>query len=246
MDPWILSPLVFGVATLYASVGHGGASGYLAVMALLAVPRELASTSALVLNVLVSASAWTAYRRAGHFHWRLVAPFLAGSLPAAFIGGRLTVSTSAYNLLLGGALAAAATRLMWSPASMAKHVRPPALGLSVMMGVGIGFLSGALGIGGGVFLSPLLLFMGWAEPKNTAAASAFFILANSLAGLAGRGTALEAVFSLTWTGPIAAAVLGALWGGRWGAFQSSRPVLARVLGGVLAGAGAKLVLGAFR
>lgn len=239
----VLVPVVFAVAALYSSVGHGGASGYLAVMALLAVPRETAVPGALLLNLVVSGLAWVSFKRAGHFRWGLVAPFLAGSVPAAAVGGLLKVSVPLYNILLAIALAFAALRLFWTAhADDQREKRPPSWPLAFAVGVGLGFLSGIIGVGGGIFLSPLLLLAGWADAKTTCAASAFFILANSAAGLAGRWSSLTPdVFSNSVV-PALAALLGGAWGSRCGAESLSPRSLRRALGGVLAAASAKLIL----
>ncbi len=243
METWMLIPAVFIVAALYSSVGHGGASGYLAVMALLAIPKETAVPGALLLNLVVAGLSWRSFHRAGHFRWGLVAPFLAGSVPAALLGGSLRVSVALYNALLSAALAFAAFRLIWSPSADvdARH-RPPSAGLAVAAGAGLGFVSGIIGVGGGIFLSPLLLLAGWATAKPTCAASAFFILVNSAAGLAGRWPQLTANLLPGIAAPALAAFLGGTLGARLGSERLSPLSLRRVLGGVLAAASVKLLM----
>lgn len=181
----LLAALIFLAAALYASVGHGGASAYLAILTLFGgAPAEVSST-ALILNCLVSSVAFVAYARAGHFSIRLLLPFAITSVPAAFLGGGLVVPPQVYSLLLVVALLAAAARLaIVLPAG--HRVRPPSRPVAAITGAVIGLLSGIVGVGGGIFLSPLLMLLGWAGAKQTAAVSAAFILVNSLAGLAGR------------------------------------------------------------
>lgn len=240
----ILIPAVFTVAVLYSSVGHGGASGYLALMALLSLPHHLAATNALILNILVSGTAFLMFRQAGHFRWGLVWPFLVGSVPAAALGGHWRISSPVYSLILAAALAFAALRLWMnsSPRATDSSSGRPRLPLSMLIGAILGFVSGLVGIGGGVFLSPILLLSGWADVKQTSAASSFFILANSAAGLWGRIPSLpEAITPLGFL-MIAAAFLGGSLGSQWGACRLSGPMVRRVLGLVLATASAKLFL----
>lgn len=235
-----LSPAVFFVALLYSSVGHGGATGYLAVMALAGVPAQTSAVSALVLNLIVSGISWRSFARQGHFRWDLTLPFLGASVPAAYFGGLLRVSGGAYKGLLGAALAAAAARLWVDLPSRNGPPRAPALGLSLGIGAGLGLASGILGIGGGIFLSPIILLAGWADAKQTAASSACFIFANSLAALAGRVGAVEPASAAGWLPLVIAAVLGGLLGSRYGAGPLSSRALRRALALVLATAGLKL------
>lgn len=186
-DQTFLCLAIFLVAVLYSSVGHGGASGYLAVLSLLSFPRQTAVPSALILNVLVSCTAFVAFKRAGHFQWKLALPFILGSIPAAYIGGTLKISHSLYSILLAAGLSLAAIRISFGAAlgNREKMVRSPPTVAAIALGATIGLISGMIGIGGGVFLSPILLLMGWADSKQTAAASACFILVNSIAALLG-------------------------------------------------------------
>ncbi len=185
-----MTALAVGLAALlYASVGHGGASAYLAILAVLGRPQVEAASAALVLNLIVSGSAALAFARAGHGGIRLVGPFLLGSVPAAFAGGWMQPGAGPVQILLAICLLVAALRL-WLPlpggAGTEAPGRPPSLPVAVATGGAIGFLAGLLGIGGGILLSPLMLLLGWAGPKGTAGASAAFIFVNSLAGLAAR------------------------------------------------------------
>ncbi|MBI3608714.1 MAG: sulfite exporter TauE/SafE family protein [Nitrospirae bacterium] len=232
------------VAVLYSSVGHGGASGYLALLVLAGFARPEITPVVLVLNILVASIGFVAYRRAGHFSSALLVPFVVASIPAAFVGGMLAVDDRAYRFILGCALAAAAIRFLLVP-SIASPSRPiPTrrtweIGLPV--GAVLGLLAGMVGIGGGIFLSPLLLFMGWADAKQTAAVSAAFIVLNSLTGLSAqflRGASLD--WSLTLPLLAAVAVGGAI-GSFLGATRFSLLALQRLLGIVLALAGLKLI-----
>lgn len=244
MDSLALSVATFVVAALYSSVGHGGASGYLAMMALAGVPHDKSSTTALLLNVVVATLSFTSFRGAGHFRLALAWPFLCASVPAAFVGGFLRVDRGVHSVLLGLALAFAALR-MWmdrpSPTADAAEIHP-SVPARMAVGGGIGLLSGMLGIGGGVFLSPLVMFLSWATVKQAAALSACFILVNSLAGLVGRASVV--VESASEIGlMLACAVAGGLLGSRLGAFRFPSTTVRRVLGAVLASASVKLVLG---
>lgn len=231
---------VFFVAVLYSSVGHGGASGYLAVMALFSIAAATASTGALVLNVLVAGTAWAAFRRAGHFQWSLTWPFLLGSVPLAFAGGLLKTSEPVFKALLAFALACAALR-MFLPDRTPDEVRGVRPLPAAWIGGGIGMLSGIVGVGGGIFLSPLMILMRWAEPKAVAATSACFIVINSVAALAARFVkgGLETSIQLPW---VAAAFAGGLLGSRLGARRLGTVWLRRLLGVVLLIAAVKLFL----
>ncbi|MCI0706921.1 MAG: sulfite exporter TauE/SafE family protein [Ignavibacteriae bacterium] len=236
-DPFTLSfilVLVFLVAALYSSVGHGGASGYLAVLSFFAfVPAEMSST-ALVLNLLVAGVGAYHYGKAGHLSWKLTWPFLITSIPLAFIGGLLKVSDITYYLLLAAVLLAAAIRLATAKSVSQGDFEKTNLKLSVALpvGAGIGILSGIVGVGGGIFLSPLMIFMNWADPKQTAAVSALFIWVNSLAGLGGRflrdAVELHSLWPLVF-----AAFFGGLLGSYVGANKFTGLMLRRVLGVVL-------------
>ena len=233
--------LIFLVALVYASVGHGGASGYLAAMSLLAYAPARMASGALMLNLLVAGTAWLAFRRAGHASFRLLWPFLAGSVPAAFLGGWLQVSSKTYGWLLALVLLAAAIRLCLPLTQTAGAFKQPRRLVSLAVGAGIGVISGIVGVGGGIFLSPLMILLRWADPKQTAAASAGFIVVNSASGLIGRAIAGRLV-----VGPAAplilAAFVGGLIGSQWGAGRCSGARLCRVLAAVLAVAAVKWII----
>lgn len=239
--PETILPLIFLVALAYASVGHGGASGYLAVLALFGFSPSAMAPSALALNLLVSATALWAYGRAGFFVPRLFWPFAAASIPMAFVGGLLEVSPRLYSRLLAAALLLAAVRIALQGLHPSEEAaaRPPRLGLALPVGAGIGLLSGVVGVGGGIFLSPLLLLARWADAKRAAAASAAFILANSAAGLYGH--AGRKGLDLAGLGPLVlAAFLGGLAGSWIGARRLGGPALRFALAGVLAVAAFKM------
>lgn len=189
----ILAAAFLVAALLYSSVGHAGASGYLAAMALMGIAPATMKPTALVLNLLVGTVALLRFSKAGYFSWRLLWPFALGSIPLAFVGGAITLPGHWYKSLVGLVLIVAAVRLVWSRAapSAPAHVHAAPVLPAILCGAVIGLLSGLTGTGGGIFLSPLLLFMGWAETRETGGVSAAFILVNSAAGLAGISRAFN-------------------------------------------------------
>ncbi|WP_298746353.1 sulfite exporter TauE/SafE family protein [uncultured Brevundimonas sp.] len=237
----LLALLMGGAAALYASVGHGGASAYLGLMALFAVPVEVMRPTALALNLVVAGYAAASYLRAGQFNPRLFLIFAVPAVPMAWLGGRVALPPEAYRPLLGAVLWFAAARMLWRPAwTAARAVRPPRAWIALPAGAGLGLLAGLTGTGGGIFLSPLILLFGWEEPRRTAGISAVFIVVNSIAGLAGNlgvWPALPPALPLF----VAAVALGAV-GGTWlGLHRLPRPWLLVLLGAVLLLAGAKLI-----
>ena len=173
------------IAFLYSSVGHAGASGYIAVLTLLGASAATVRPTALLLNILVAIVGTIQFARAGHFSWRLFWPFALLAVPAAFLGGSLRVPADLLRVLLGLILLASAARLVVRKGAEVENVRPPAKGIALVSGAAIGFLSGMTGTGGGIFLTPLMLFCRWARTKSVAAVSVVFILVNSIAGIAG-------------------------------------------------------------
>ena len=232
---------IFLIAILYSSVGHGGASGYLAVMAFFVVAPEVTRPTALVLNLFVASIGAIQFYRAGHFSWGLFWPFAATSIPFAFVGGMLKLPTNVYKIVLGLVLLFAAFRLAWRFAADADEVREPKLWMALVIGALIGLLSGLVGVGGGIFLTPVLLLMHWAEPKTAAGNSALFILVNSVAGLAGNYAQVSVVPSAAWIW-IGAAVAGGLIGSMLGAKRLGSITLRRVLAVVLFFAAVKLMV----
>ncbi len=236
----LLAAAVLAVAFLYSSVGHAGASGYIAVMALFGLAPASIKPTALLLNILVAClSSWQFYR-AGYFSWRLFWPFAALGVPCAFLGGYLHLPARAFNVLLGVVLAYSAARFL-VPATAETEPRAPGVPASLAAGAGLGFVSGLAGVGGGIFLTPLLILMRWARTKTASAVSAVFILVNSIAGLAGTVTSTRTVPSLAL--PLAAAVVvGGAAGSYLGSHRFSVAVIKKLLAGVLAIAAVKLLL----
>lgn len=239
-----LGALFFVAAVLYSSVGHAGASAYLATMALFGMAPAHMKPVALALNVLVATITTVQFARAGHFSWRVFWPFAAGSVPFAFLGGVLTLDPRVYEYVVGAALFYAAIR-MWRDSVRAPDVaaprHPPVL-VAIACGAAIGFLSGLTGVGGGIFLSPVILFAGWATTKTTASVSSAFILANSIAGLSGRLTTLATVPSGIVVWLVCVGVGGAIGSGL-GSRRYASATLRRLLGVVLALAAIKMVSG---
>lgn len=237
--------LVLIVALIYSSVGHGGASGYLLVLSLFAFPRQEMATSALILNIIVSSIAFLGFWRAGHFSWDKTWPFIVLSIPFSFLGGLIHVSAPLYDLLLAAALIFASFRLALSfcpissdntPSGVTTIPRATSAAIprlpAFAAGAGIGLASGIVGIGGGVFLSPLMLLFRWADPKQTAASSALFILLNSLAGLIGKsfqGISIAAISPVILIAAIAGGLVGTSLGARVFPMTGVRRVLAAVL-----------------
>src|SRR5438552_17481401 len=230
-------------AFAYASVGHGGASAYIAAMALAGVAPQEMRPIALVLNILVSAIATYKFRRAGYFRWRLFWPFAVVTVPLAFVGGAITLPGHAYRILVGVVLIYAAWQL-WRSARAGeemRELREPPLALAMAVGAVLGLLAGLTGVGGGIFLSPLLLIAGWAGTKQTSATSAPFILVNSIAGLAAGFTMQSAALPAhIWILGIAV-LIGGWFGAEYGSRRFANPVVRRLLAVVLALAGAKMV-----
>lgn len=230
---------VFVVAILYSSVGHGGASGYLAVMALFAVAPEVTRPTALTLNLFVASIAFVQFYRAGHFDWRIFLPFAVGSIPMAFVGGMIHLPTTVYKIILGVCLFLAAIRLALNLKSESE-IRAPKIWICLLIGAILGFVSGLVGVGGGIFLTPILLLMNWTETKRAAGISALFILVNSISGLAGNyAQVLKLPASVyVW---IIAAIIGGILGATLGSYKFNSLVLRRVLAIGLFVAGAKLI-----
>lgn len=236
----LLAACMFLGAALYSSVGHAGASAYLALMALFGLSPAVMRPTALVLNILVAGLTSFRYVRAGLFRWRALWPFLIGAAPFAFLGGSFQVPGEIYRPLVGAVLWLSAARLLW-PREIRAVTDPhdPPILTGVLIGTGIGFLSGLTGTGGGIFLSPLLLFLGWSNPKVASGVAAVFILVNSVAGLSGN---LASVQSLPTNLPLfAASVLaGAVVGTTLG-IRFKAAVVVKALGLVLVVAGFKLM-----
>lgn len=222
----LLLPLV---AFLYSSVGHGGASGYLALMAMFAFAPDFMRPTALTLNVLVAALAFYHYSRQGHFRRELFWPFALASIPASFAGGLITADPLVYKRLLGVLLLAAVLRMLLRPQAWEGPPRPLPLAAALGIGGVIGFFSGLIGIGGGIILSPVILLLHWGNMKQTAAVSALFILVNSLAGLAGLARQ-----GWAWDERMPWMIVLAFAGGLAGSYAGARRLRSRWLGYALA------------
>lgn len=235
---------IFIVATLYSSVGHGGASGYLAVMAFLAVAPAVTKPTALILNLFVASIAFTQFFRAKHFDWKIFAPFAAASVPFAFVGGMIHLPVTVYKIILGAVLILAAIRLAINLKNE-NEPRAPQIWLALIIGAMLGFVSGLIGVGGGIFLTPILLLMNWTETKKAAGVSALFILVNSASGLLGnwllgKDTQISNLPPHVWLW-IIAAIVGGIIGATIGSYRFNSLTLRRVLAVGLLIAGAKLI-----
>jgi len=237
----VLAACILVMAILYSSVGHGGASGYIAILALFSLAPAAFKPTALVLNILVSAIATFYFSRAGHFSWHLFWPFAATSIPFSFLGGSLSLPTHVYQPIVGIVLLASACRLFPRKDSEDTEMRRPSITAALVVGAALGFLSGLTGVGGGVFLSPLLLLLGWARVKEVSAVAALFILVNSTAGLLGHIGSLQAMPRYV---PIlaAAALAGGITGSFFGSSRIPASGIVRALSVVLIIAGFKLLL----
>jgi uncharacterized protein len=255
MTDWPLAAAVFAVAALYSSVGHAGATGYIAVMTLWGLTPDVIRPTALLLNVIVATIASVQFARAGHFDRRLLLPLVVASVPAAAVGGWLALPKAAFETLLGVVLGVAAVRIVIEVVAAGRSrsgtaaESPPQLpadaasrrSLLAALGGVVGLLSGLTGVGGGVFLTPVLLALRAAPVKTIAAVSAAFILVNSLAGLAG-GLAAGRSVPLPGLALVVAAAAGGAVGSHLGAFRLPVTAIRLVMAAVLAIASAKSLL----
>ena len=244
-DNLYLAALILLAAVIYTSVGHAGASGYIAAMALFGVAPAVMKPTALVLNILVASFGTWRLHRARLISTRALVPFIIGSLPFAFLGGAVQLPGGTYRLIVGMVLLGAAIPFLLAPRERVAHPEGPApvppVVPAILIGAAIGFLSGLTGTGGGIFLSPILLYMAWAGTRQSSGLTAPFILINSMAGLAGNA------YSLAYLPPAlpmfaVAALIGALIGTQLGIRWLSPRTIQRVLACVLIIAGGKLIL----
>lgn len=235
---WLAAAVVV-VAFLYSSVGHAGASGYIAVMTLFSLAPGVIKPAALVLNILVASIATWQFWRAGHFSWRLFWPFAVLAIPMAFIGGYTNLPAEMFKVLVGVVLLFSAAMFLFRPANDTIAQEPNVI-VAIAAGGGLGLLAGLTGTGGGIFLTPLLLLMRWARTKTVAATSALFILLNSISGLLGNISSTTNlppfVFVL-----LGAALVGGTAGSYFGSWQFNHVAIKRLLAIVLTIAGVKLV-----
>ncbi len=242
MDIFILFyVLLFLVAFLYSSVGHGGASGYLALMAIFSVAPDVMKPTALLLNIFVSLISFIQFYRGGHFNFKLFLPFAIASVPMAFIGGLINVDAFIYKKILGALMLIPIARFLLFRNIRVDEIKKSSLPVALLTGAGIGFLSGLIGIGGGIILSPVLLLLKWADMKQTAAISALFIFVNSLSGLAGQFTK-GVQFSSDMYAYVAVALIGGVLGAYYGSLKFRQPILKYLLAIVLMVAAYKLLL----
>ena len=232
---------IFVIALLYSSVGHAGASGYIAVLTLFSFGQNTIKPTVLLLNILVASITTFQFWRAGHFSWRLFWPFAVLSVPCAFLGGYLLIPAHTFKLVVGLVLLISAFRLFWTNKQAdVKNTSPAPLAVSLPVGAGIGFLSGITSTGGGIFLTPLLLFFRWAKTKPAAATSALFVLVNSVSGLLGYFSNRQPLPPLAW--PLAVAViLGGMTGSQMGSRHFPSRIIYVCLACVLTIAGLKLI-----
>ncbi len=237
----ILTLLIFIAAILYSSVGHAGASSYLAAMALLSVPTEVMKPTALVLNIIVGTIATGRFYRAGYFSFCLFWPFAVTSVPFAMLGSAIDLPHQFYRAGVGAVILFGATRLIRSSRQKEPAAtKPMPLAAALIVGAVIGLLAGLTGTGGGIFLSPLLVLAGWADVRQSSGVSAPFVLVNSLAGLLGAPRSLydvppEIVFLAV------AAALGGIIGSELGSRRLPPHTLRSLLGCLLIIAGLKLI-----
>lgn len=239
----VLALLILVVAGLYSTVGHAGGSGYLGAMALLNFAPAVMRPTALLLNLLVAGIGSWKWYKAGHFRWSLFWPFALASVPAAYIGGATLLPARSYKVAVGVVLVYSAVMLFFTARAIAETaLRRPTLPASLAIGAILGLLSGMVGVGGGIFLSPVLLFFGWANPRETAATSSVFILVNSASGLLGGIAGIPNVPAGGFVVWALAAGIGGWIGSSYGSRVFPTTTLRRFLAVVLVIAGVKLIL----
>jgi len=232
---------LFFIAILYSSVGHGGASGYLALMVIFNFAPEIIRPTALLLNIFVSSIALVAFYKNGHLKFKLLLPFVITSIPLSYIGGTISINPKIYKIILGIFLIIAIARMIYRPKNLSSELKKTRNYLALLIGAFLGFFSGLIGIGGGIILSPIILLLGWANVKETSAVSAAFIMLNSISGLSGQYSsdisfAPEIFYMLT------ACILGGAIGAHIGSFRASDRSLRYTLSIVLIFASAKLIM----
>ncbi|MBI4655774.1 MAG: sulfite exporter TauE/SafE family protein [Elusimicrobia bacterium] len=236
-----LTVLIFTAALLYSSVGHGGGSGYLAAMAIVGVIPAIMKPTALTLNIVVAAIASIKFLQAKCFSWSIFWPFAITSIPLSFLGGSIKLQASVYKLVVGLILLYTAYRFWFiSQKTANQNLRPIPLWAALFAGSAIGLISGLIGVGGGIFLSPLLLLMGWAEIRHTSGVAAVFILVNSIAGLIGHVSKTAYIPLETGFWAVAAAI-GGWTGSHYGSQKFGNLTIGRLLAIVLVIAGLKLI-----
>jgi uncharacterized protein len=225
---------------LYAAVGHGGASGYLALMAIYGFAPEIMKPTALLLNLFVSLTSFLQFYRGKHFNWKIFLPLALASVPMAFVGGLIPIEAAIYKKILGVLLLIPIIRFFFFKNTEADHLLPHKIGLSILIGGTIGLLSGMIGIGGGIILSPVLILLKWTDQKQTAAISALFIFVNSLSGLSAQ-ISKGIHFSSDMLLMVLIAFAGGLLGAWLGALKFKQQILKIILASALSVAAFKLL-----
>jgi len=236
----LISAAVFLAAFLFALAGHTGASAYLAIFGLAGMTTDVIKPTVLSLNVFVASVAMYKFARAGHFSWRLIWPFIVTSIPFSFLGGLITLPTPVYRILVAVVLIYASFRMLFDvPAKKETPQEFPPIWLSLLLGAGIGFTAGLIGMGGGILLSPLLLLTNWAGPQLTAGTIAVFVLVNSISGLLGHwSVSMHLPPQLPIWGAVA--LVGGWIGAEIGSRRLSANFLRRMLGLILLGSGLRM------
>lgn len=237
----LLAAGILLISFLYSSVGHAGASGYIAVMSLLSVAPEVIRPTALVLNILVASIASWQFYRSGHFSWRLFWPFAVAAVPLAYVGGYVALPADVLKRLIGAVLLVSAVWLVVRPPEDVVQ-RSPSRPVALLLGGVLGLLAGLTGTGGGIFLTPVLILAGWARARTAGAVSAVFILVNSISGLLGNVNATSS-FPLPALVLAGVAVVGGTAGSYLGSHRLPHTTIKRLLAVVLLIAGGKLLLG---
>lgn len=230
------------VAFLYSSVGHGGASGYLALMAIAGIAPAFMKSSALVMNLAVSIISFIGFYRAGFFRWKLFLPFAIASIPLAYLGGMMVLPESMYKKILAACLFLAIIRMVYQFKDNKDFSKPIPIWAGLITGGIIGLISGMIGIGGGILLSPFILLMRWGNLKETAAVSALFIFVNSLSGLFGQLHQGNLHLNANLEYAVAFTVVGGLFGAYYGSQKFNLPTLRNILTAGLIIACLKLML----
>lgn len=238
----LLAGLILVAAMLYSSVGHGGASGYLAAMALFSMAPLEMKPAALTLNILVSSIALMKYAKVGRFSWSIFWPFALTSVPFAYVGGLINLPNEYYKAVIGLVLVYTAYRFVVDAAKPDYEVKKPYMPVILLFGAALGFFSGLVGVGGGIFLSPLLILLKWEDVKNVSGVAAAFVLVNSSAGLLGfvSSTTTHLPEGL-WVWAVAALV-GGFIGAEYGSKRFANPTIKHLLSLVLLVAGIKMIL----
>lgn len=231
---------VFVAAFLFALAGHTGASAYLAIFGLAGMSPAIIKPTVLSLNIVVGVVAVYKFARAGHFSWRLIWPFILTSIPFSFLGGLISLPTPVYRILVAVVLIYASFRMLFDvPDKNGNPPEFPPLWLSLLLGAGIGFTGGLIGIGGGILLSPVLLLTRWAGPQLTAGTIAIFVLVNSISGLLGHwSVSMQLPPQLPLWGSVA--LVGGWFGAEIGSRRLSANFLRRTLGLILLVSGLRM------